>query len=131
VSRRAAAWLLWLAAALALPVPYYLGEIESAPLLRLGFITGIYAAVLMAEGARGMTGLFVGLGLAQLLLWALLLRLAAGLIARLLARVPSPRARAAASFALAGLMLAAGVTPLYDTPLSSSRSRSNLFQLFE
>jgi hypothetical protein len=131
LSRRASARLLFAAAVLALPVPYYLGEIESAPLLRLAFFTGVFGSVLLAEGARGMTGLFFGLGLAQVALWLLLLRGGAGLMARLIARVPAPALRSAISVGLAALLLAAGLTPLYDTPLSSRRARSSLLQILE
>jgi hypothetical protein len=131
LSRRAAARVLFAAAVVALPVPYYLGEIESAPVLRLAFFTGVFVSVLAAEGARGMTGLFAGLGLAQLAFWLLLLRAGAGLLARGIARVPAPPVRSALCFGLAGLMLAAGLTPLYDTPLSSRRTRSSLLQILE
>jgi hypothetical protein len=123
--------VLFAAAALALPLPYYLGEIERAPLLRLAFFTGIFGRVFVAEGGRGMTGLFFGLGLAQLLLYALLLRLGAGLLARSLFRVGAPRLRTALFAAVALALVGAGFSPLYDTPLSSSRGRSNLLGLFE
>lgn len=130
-SRRAAAWVLFAAAALALPLPYYLGEIESAPWLRLAFFTGIFGRVFVAEGGRGMTGLFFGLGAAQLLVYALLLRLGAGLLARSLFRVGAPGLRKALVAAVALALVGAGFSPLYDTPLSSSRARSNLLGLFE
>jgi hypothetical protein len=131
LSRRASARLLFAAAVLALPVRYYLGEIESAPVVRLAFFTGVFGSVLLAEGARGMTGLFVGLGAVQLVLWLLLLRAGAALVARVLARVPAPSLRSALCFGIAGAMLIAGLTPLYDTPLSSQRPRSSLLQIFE
>ena len=130
-SRRAAAWVLFAAAALALPLPYYLGEIESAPWLRLAFFTGIFGRVFVAEGGRGMTGLFFGLGVAQLLVYALLLRLGAGLLARSLFRVSAPGLRTALVVAVALALVGAGFSPLYDTPLSSSRGHSNLLGLFE
>ncbi len=129
--RHAAAWVLFAAAAVALPLPYYLGEIESAPLLRLAFFTGIFGRVFVAEGARGTTGLFFGLGMAQILVYALLQRLCAGLLARSLARVGAPRVRTALVAAIALAIVGAGLSPLYDTPLSSSRGRSNLLGLFE
>jgi hypothetical protein len=131
LSRRASARLLFAAAVLALPVRYYLGEIESAPVVRLAFFTGVFGSVLLAEGARGMTGLFVGLGAVQLALWLLLLRAGAGLAARGIARIPAPALRSALCVGIAAVMLAAGLTPLYDTPLSSQRPRSSLLQILE
>jgi len=131
MSRRAAAWVLFVAAALALPLPYYLGEIESAPWLRLAFFTGIFGRVFVAEGGRGMTGLFFGLGMTQLLVYALLLRLGAGRLARSLFRVRAPHVRTALVAAVALALVGAGLSPLYDTPLSSSRGRSSLLGIFE
>lgn len=130
LSRRAAGRVLFAAAAAALPLPWYLGEIECAPLLRLAFFTSLFAGVLLAEGAGGTTGLFVGLGGVQTLLYGAALRLAAALVARALAGLPS-RARVALVAGLAAALLGAGLLPLYHTPLSSSRARSSLFQLFE
>jgi hypothetical protein len=122
--------VLFAAAALALPLPWYLGEIESAPWLRLAFFTAIFGSVFAAEGAGGTTGLFFGLGLAQLLLWGAVLRLSAALIARVLAGVPRTAWRAAIVAGLAAAIVGAGLFPIYDTPLSSRRARSSLFELF-
>jgi hypothetical protein len=131
LSRRAATRVLFAAAVLALPLPYYIGEVESAPLVRLAFISGLFGSVLVAEGAGGTNGLFFALGLVQLVVWAGVLRLGAGLLSRSLARLPWPRARTVLVALLALALIGAGLSPLYDTPLSSSRGRSNLLGLFE
>jgi hypothetical protein len=131
LSRRAATRVLFAAAVLALPLPYYIGEVESAPLVRLAFISGLFGSVLVAEGAGGTNGLFFALGLVQLVVWAGVLRLGAGLLSRSLARLPWPRARTVLVALLALALIGAGLWPLYDTPLSSSRGRSNLLGLFE
>jgi hypothetical protein len=123
--------VLFAAAALALPLPWYLGEVESAPWLRLAFFTSLLGSVLVVEGAHGTTGLFFGLGLAQTILYGAALRLAAALLARALAGLRAPAWRGAIVAALAIGMLGAGLLPIYRTPLSSSRARSSLFGLFE
>jgi hypothetical protein len=131
LSRRASAWLLFAAAALALPLPYYLGEVEYAPWVRLAFFTGIYVSVFVAEGAAGTTGLFIGLGAAQTVVYALLLRAGSGLLARSLERLAAPRLRGGIAAAIALSLLLAGLTPFYDTPLSRQRARSSLLVIFE
>ena len=53
LSHRAAVWLLFAAAALALPLPYYLGEIEQRPAgCGSRFITGIYTSGARRPRAR-------------------------------------------------------------------------------
>jgi hypothetical protein len=131
LSRRAAGRVLFAAAALALPLPWYLGELESAPLVRLAFFSALFGGVLLAEGPGGTTGLFFALGFAQTLLYGAALRLAAALVARALAGLPSPLWRGAIVAGLAIAMLGAGLLPIYHTPLSSSRARSSLLGLFE
>lgn len=122
--------LLWITALCLLPVPYYLGEPEQAPVLRLVFMTGLLAAVLFAE-AGGTLALLVGLGILQVLAWAAALALLTALMARALERVHAPAMRSAVAVAIALGLLAASLTELYDTPLSSTRPRSSLLQLFE
>ena len=131
LSRRAAGRVLFAAAALALPLPWYLGEIEHAPWLRLAFFTAIFGSVFAVEGAGGPTGLFFALGLAQTLFWGAALRLAAALLARALAGVPRPRWRTALVAGIAAALVGAGLFPIYDTPLSSHRAHSSLLELFE
>ena len=95
LSRRAMGRVLFVAALIALPLPWYLGEVEWAPWLRLAFFTGIFGSVFVAEGATGTTRLFFGLGVAQLILYGAALRLAAALVARALAGLRSPTWRTA------------------------------------
>jgi len=64
VSRTAARRWLWLAALATMPVPFYLGEIEWAPVLRLGFLTSLLSLVLAAEGGRTLIWI-AGLGIIQ------------------------------------------------------------------
>jgi hypothetical protein len=126
VSKRGARWLLFATALLTLPVPFYLGEPELAPVLRLAFLTGLVTMVFAAEGG-GVTASLAGIGGVQVLAWAALLFGAAAAIAR----VGSARARTAIAVAISLALLAASFTERYDTPLSSTRSRSNLLQLFQ
>jgi hypothetical protein len=126
VSKRAARWLLFATALLTLPVPFYLGEPELAPVVRLAFLTGLVTTVFAAEGGGVMASL-AGIGWVQLLAWSALLFGAAAAIAQ----VGSRRLRAGIAAALCLALFAASFTERYDTPLSSTRARSNLFQLFQ
>ncbi|HVH18389.1 MAG TPA: hypothetical protein VNF72_08830 [Myxococcota bacterium] len=131
LSRRAMGRVLFVAALIALPLPWYLGEVERAPWLRLAFFTGIFGSVFVAEGATGTTRLFFGLGVAQLILYGAALRLAAALVARALAGLRSPTWRTAVVGSLAIVLLGAGFLPIYDTPLSSRRPHSSLLGIFD
>ena len=130
LSRRATGRVLFLAAALALPLPWYLGEMESAPLARLAFFTSLVGSVLVVEGGR-TTALIFALGLAQTVAWGAALRLVAALVARALAGLRSPAWRTTIVAALAIGMIGAGLLPIYQTPLSSQRARSSLLGIFD
>lgn len=130
MTRRTARWLLWSVALVTLPVPFYLGDPELAPLLRLAFLTGLMGAVLAAEGGGTLT-LLVGVGVFQLLLFAGLLWLAAALLAWGIQRLRAPAARSAVVVAIAIALFAVSLAEIYQTPLSSTRPRSNLTQIFE
>ena len=130
MTRRAAGWLLWIVAVATLPVPFYLGEPELAPVLRLAFLSGLMGAVLVAEGGGTLAAL-AGLGIAQTLLYAAAFRLVTALLARGLDRLRAPAARGAVVAVIAIALFAVSLTEIYDTPLSSTRPRSNLAQIFE
>ena len=130
LSRRAAGRVLFLAAAAALPLPWYLGEMESAPLARLAFFTSLVGSVLAVEGGR-TTALIFALGLAQTVAWGAALRLVAALVARALAGLRSPAWRTTIVAALAIGMIGAALLPIYRTPLSSQRARSSLLGIFD
>ena len=113
-----------------LPVPFFLGEPELAPVLRLAFLTGLLGAVLVTEGGSTLAAL-VGLGAAQTLGYGLLLWLSAALVARVLEGFRAPAARGVVLAILAISLFAASLSEIYQTPLSSQRARSSLFQIFE
>jgi len=130
VSPKTTRWLLFAAALLAAPIPFYLGEPELAPLLRLAFLSALVTSVFAVEGGA-TAGALAGIALAQVVVWGGLLFLAAAGVTRGLARIATDRARAAMTAALAIGLLGASLSDIYDTPLSSTRARSNLFHLFE
>lgn len=119
-----------MAALLVMPVPYFLAEVEWAPVLRLVFLTGLFLAVALAE-AGGTLWALIGLGSVQALAYAGLFWLAAGLGARGFARIPSAPLRVAALGTALFLLLSSALLPLYETPLSSTRLRSSLWQIFD
>jgi hypothetical protein len=121
---------LWIAALLTMPVPFYLGQLEWAPVLRLGFLTLLFGAVALAEGGGTVIALCV-LGLVQAAVYASLFRMVADLGARGLLRFAPEPLRAAAVGSAVFLLVMTAQLPIYETPLSSTRLRSNLWQLFE
>jgi hypothetical protein len=130
VSRTAARRWLWLAALATMPVPFYIGEVEWAPVLRLAFLSSLFWLVLLAEGGRTVI-LFSVLGAVQTALYTGLFFLAAGLAARTVARISEPPLRVAAVGTVVFLLFASSLLPIYETPLSSTRMRSDLWHLFE
>lgn len=121
---------LWVALLATAPVPYYLGSLEWAPVLRLAFLTLLFGAVMAAEGGGTVIMIFA-LGLVQALVYTALFRLGADLGARAVARIAAPPLRTAAVGTALLLLFTSSLLPIYDTPLSSARARSTLWQLFE
>ena len=121
---------LWIAALLTMPVPFYIGEIEWAPVLRLAFLTSLFGAVWLAEGGAKL-GSLMAMGVLQTFVYAALFRLAAGLVARGAERIASPPLRVAAVGTLIFLLVTSALLPIYETPLSSAHFRSSLWQLFD
>ena len=113
-----------------MPVPFYLGEIELAPVLRLAFLTSLLSLVLAAEGGRTLQWI-AGMGIAQTALYTALFYIAAGLAARGIERLREPPLRVAAVGTVVFLLVVSGTLPIYQTPLSSTRLHSDLWHLFE
>ena len=130
MSTKNARRLLFATTLLTLPVPFYLGEPELAPVVRLAFLSTLVASVFAAEGGT-VAATLAGIGYVQVFAWAGVLFAAAALIAKGLARVGAAGLRTAIVAAIAIALLGASLTQRYDTPLSSTRARSNLFQLFQ
>ena len=113
-----------------MPVPFYLGEVEWAPVLRLAFLGALFGAVMLAEGGR--TVILLGcLGILQTAMYAGLFFAAAHVVSRMIARIGEPPYRVAAVGTVVFLLFASAQLPIYETPLSSTRLHSNLWHLFE
>jgi hypothetical protein len=121
---------LWIAALATMPVPFYLGAVEWAPVLRLAFLAALFGAVMVAEGGRTVI-LFGCLGILQTALYAGLFFAAAHLASRAIQRIGEPFLRVAAVGTAVFLLFASAQLPIYETPLSSTRLYSNLWHLFE
>src|SRR5258705_11553074 len=113
-----------------MPVPFYLGEIEWAPVMRLAFLTSLLSLVMVAEGGRALIWL-CALGIMQTALYTGLFMLAAGLAARGVERIREAPLRVAAVGTVVFLLVASSLLPIYQTPLSSTRLHSDLWHLFE
>ena len=113
-----------------MPVPFFLGEVEWAPVIRLAFLTSLFGLVLAAEGGRTVI-LFSTLGALQTALYMGLFFLVATFAARAIERISQPVLRSAAVGSAVLLLFVSSLLPIYQTPLSSSRLRSDLWHLFE
>jgi hypothetical protein len=130
VSRTAARRWLWLAALATVPVAFYLGEVERAPVLRLAFLSSLLSLVLVAEGGRSLAWL-VALGVLQTTLYTGMFFLVADLVSRGVARIREPSLRVAAVGSAVFVLFASSLLPIYQTPMSSTQLYSNLWHLFE
>ena len=130
MTRIAARRWLWLAALVTMPVPFYLGEIEWAPVMRLAFLTSLLSLVMVAEGGRALIWICT-LGIMQTALYTGLFMLAAGLAARGVERIREAHLRVAAVGTAVFLLVVSATLPIYHTPLSSARLYSDLWHLFE
>jgi hypothetical protein len=129
LSRRAVFWSLGAVLLATLPAPYFLGDFEVAPPLRLLFLSGLFVGVALSEGAHGNQLLLTLLAALQALLWLGGVGAASAVLTRLLERVGA--ARLAAVGMLAAALVLAALLPIYTTPMSSHAPRSSILGIFD
>ena len=130
MSRAAAKWLLWGVFLITLPVPFFMGAQGLVPPIRVLFLAGIASGMLITEGTQGTAASFAAMGVAQAAIVLVLTFGLAVLVARLIHRILPQRLRTPVVIVIAAGLLGAALTPIYDTPLSSSRMRSSVLQAF-
>jgi hypothetical protein len=131
MSTRYARFVLWIALAFLLPLPFYLIETGAVPAVRIAMLAGVMLAMVAVEGAQGAAGIAAWLLGLQALLYLLVLWLAAGGLARLVAR-GSPRALALLVVGVVALGVAAASSfDIYRTPFRTESLRGDLFDVFE
>ena len=132
MSRRTIRAIFWLLLIVTVPVPYMITELEIAPTLRLGFLSALIAGVRLAEGAGGWAwSAMLALGAVQTVLYAMLAYAVAAFAARLVVRFCPPARRPVVLVAVAVALLAASAFDIYWTPLSSTRIKSSVQQVFD
>jgi hypothetical protein len=123
-------WLLFVAALAALPLPIVgigSGRVPALHHFELGLLA---LAFTLLERAQGIGPLLSALFLGQALVFALALWLAAGLLAKLLSRLP-PLARTRVTLFLIVLGLALAIAqPIYRTPYSARSADSTLLGVY-
>jgi hypothetical protein len=131
MSPRTALRLLWAAAVLMLPVPFFLAETGLVPPARIFMLAFITLAVILAEGAQGVAGLSAAFLFAQALGYGALLWLAALLASRVVALL-GRRALAVVTLGmlLGGATLATGWN-LYRDPFRAHSLHVNLLHVYE
>jgi hypothetical protein len=128
-SRAVQAWLFALFL-LTVPVANYMAELEIAPVVRPAFIVLLGGIVLVDSGSFGLSGLISLLGAVQVLVWGTALFFVARLGAGLVCRWVSADRRLWVVGAVAVGLVGVGLTPIYDTPLSSLTPYSSLLEIF-
>lgn len=130
MSLRGARWAIWLLLFWTAPVPYMLGGIETAPLIRLLSFTALTVAALVAEGPGGYVwNTFIALGVLQLALYGIGLYFCAALAARATVRLQPSGRLVVVAIAVIAVVAITGSMQLYETPMSSRGLYSNLWQV--
>lgn len=131
MSPRVARLLLWAAAALLVPLPFFLAQSGHVPAARIAMLGAITAAVAVVEGTHGMVAVAAAMLLAQALVYLLLQRIAAGLLVRLLGRLaPGALLPATLALVLLGAALSAGLD-LYRDPFRARGLHANVLSVYE
>lgn len=121
----AARRVLWLAAILLVPVPYWAIEVERAPVARLVLLAAVTGATAIVEPG-GVGSLVGGALVAQALLWLVVWAVVARLVVRLL---PAARRGPAVALIVAALLVVS-LLPVYHTPFARTGPRANLLGIF-
>ncbi len=127
---RTVKYVLFLSFFVTIPVPYYMGELEFAPVLRAAFIVGLGLVVMVDAGVGGLVTLMALLGGVQVLFWGGAQWAVSGLAARLLCASVDESRRIWFVSAVAAALLSVGLTQIYATPLSSLTPHSTLREIF-
>ncbi len=131
MSTRGARWILWLGLVLLLPLPIIFLGPGGVPVGRIAMLGTISLAVVVLENTRGAPGFIAAIFLAQSVIYAGLLWLAAGWSTRLLRRLSS-RALAGVVGGLIVLgILVSSAFEIYRTPYSARAARVGLLHLYE
>ena len=133
MSPRATKWTLWLLLCCTAPVPYMLGGIEIAPIIRLAFFASLTIVAHIFEGSGGSNwSAFIALGAVQTLLYFLGFYAIAALVSRFLLARFSSTIRAGVVAAIgATTLITFSVFPLYETPISSTSMYSTLLEVLQ
>jgi hypothetical protein len=127
---RAARWLLWLGALLALPVPVLLLGPGFVPVAQLAALAAIGFAIALVESTRGNVLQISGLLLACAALWAACLWLGAWIVARSLSPFGARGLRRATLGLLAAGIAVACAFPIYHNPFAAHDPQSTLLDLY-
>jgi len=123
-------WSLWLTFLFTVPVPFFMVETGWVPVVRLFLFGGITSAAALFE-PDWISALIATFFVLPALIFATILYLLAALLARLLARFVAEGGRRSVGGLLIAICFAISLFPIYDTPLSNTDSRANLFGIFD
>jgi len=128
MSRARAGLLLWGAACLLVPLPYYVVADGSVPVVRFAMMAAVAAFYSAFVDGSGVAWILTSMLAAHAVLFALVLAVVAALIARLLP--PGARTKTVASLIVAGFVVAV-VFDVYRTPFDDAWVRTSWPGLFQ
>jgi hypothetical protein len=128
---RIALWILWIAAALLVPLPFFLVETGTVPAARLLMLGSVGLQLIAVEGSQGAVGIATLLLLGQALLYLAVFRVVIAWVLRPLRhRSPKTVALATAVAVLVGIA-AASTFEIYRTPFRTRSLHANILHVYE
>lgn len=131
MTRRAARWVLWIALLALAPVPFFLVETGSVPVVRLLVLGVVMLAVVVTEGSQGMVGIAAALLLGQAFAYLCGFWLLAHLLSGLLAKGSARRTAVCTLLVVAVGVALVSSFDLYETPFRTRSLHGNLWDVFE
>jgi hypothetical protein len=128
---RTARWILWIAAALLVPLPFFLVETGTVPAARLLMLGSVTLMLIAVEGGQGAVGIAAALLLAQAILYLVALwLLVTALLRPLRHRSPKTIALATGATLLIGIVLAT-TFEIYRTPFRTRSLHATVLHVYE
>ena len=128
MSRSRAAWTLWAAALLLVPLPYFIVAEGSVPVVRFAIVSSIATPYAVLVDGSGVAWPLAVILLLHVVVWAVALGIGAAVLARVLPEAARGRV---VTLLIAGGFVLALLGDVYRTPFDDVRLHSTWTGLFQ
>ncbi len=130
MSERRSRWVLWIAFVIAIPVPFFLVETGSIPVIRLLMLDAVMLWLMLFEGSQGAITSLVVILSTQVVIAASVLMILAAVMARFTRRW-SDGGRGLATAVVLAVLLVSSAFEIYHTPFRTRSLDASIFEVFE